>query len=741
MHLALLSLLQWQSICKWTIGVVSSILLAAPLGCKSSYLIPEGSYSINERNYTFAIYNTEHRLMTHPLKDLAHEVSRRKDGGKAPITDIYIISHGWNYSGTEAVANYHNLLEMVDCSMRLPVGQEVDGESAAETCVPSMGVLKKAFPSFQPYFIFIAWTSTTRPLTDSLQALLPFGFDKVLRFPTYLIDTIPVHMLTAWKQSLNASQTALGGSPPSTYFYNEFKPEQYGVESLYFKDADLGNDEPVSSLIYKLMRAKGLKGSNPCKEDWNPPLDISGVKLHLLGHSYGAKLVAIASMEALRRFIFEDKFHTPPSGYTDWEKECLVKMHPELLAHHDEQDGTLEKKMRDISFNAEYVYDSTYGTRLPFFPPDESAAREVVESAYKGVSFKSGSEDSLIESLVLINPAMHSDELQYGNGYLRVIPLSPLWMIPRKAIVYSRYDYANGALFATKELVLSSKSTESFNINPRYDVPVFSQSLGLVASTLSLAYSVAHGVGNNTVSALVNIPADFWHHINNNRFFDQKRPTDTHGVTAGMLRIGNAFDFVLPVYPFFLNRDEDHQGIFRISRPGLGKTGLRRAAIGRLKGFNLGGLAEFYEESVDISEQAFCRFSYKILPDDSSVDIESTRKRFYSFNAGAVYNSVAVPFVGSHGDLRSNDVVACEDAQRGGSGCLDSLCQFISGAWRMMPTRRHAVQAGDHYTCPPACVPPTRDVAGPDCKRSGTASPPAWPRGWSHRRGDRPLHI
>jgi len=78
---------------------------------------------------------------------------------------------------------------------------------------------------------------------------------------------------------------------------------------------------------------------------------------------------------------------------------------------------------------------------------------------------------------------------------------------------------------------------------------------------------------------------------------------------------------------------------------------------------------------------------------------------------------------------------------RGGSGCLDSLCQFISGAWRMMPTRRHAVQAGDHYTCPPACVPPTRDVAGPDCKRSGTASPPAWPRGWSHRRGDRPLHI
>ena len=48
---------------------------------------------------------------------------------------------------------------------------------------------------------------------------------------------------------------------------------------------------------------------------------------------------------------------------------------------------------------------------------------------------------------------------------------------------------------------------------------------------------------------------------------------------------------------------------------------------------------------------------------------------------------------------------------RGGSGCLDSFCQFISGAWRMRPTRRWAVQAGCHSTRDRACVRQARDAA------------------------------
>ena len=48
---------------------------------------------------------------------------------------------------------------------------------------------------------------------------------------------------------------------------------------------------------------------------------------------------------------------------------------------------------------------------------------------------------------------------------------------------------------------------------------------------------------------------------------------------------------------------------------------------------------------------------------------------------------------------------------RGGSACLDSLCQFISGAWRFEPTRRWAVQAGSPSTRDLACVRQARDAA------------------------------
>jgi len=48
---------------------------------------------------------------------------------------------------------------------------------------------------------------------------------------------------------------------------------------------------------------------------------------------------------------------------------------------------------------------------------------------------------------------------------------------------------------------------------------------------------------------------------------------------------------------------------------------------------------------------------------------------------------------------------------RGGSGCLDSFCEFISGAWRMRPTRRWAVQAGYDSTRDRACVRQARDAA------------------------------
>ena len=49
--------------------------------------------------------------------------------------------------------------------------------------------------------------------------------------------------------------------------------------------------------------------------------------------------------------------------------------------------------------------------------------------------------------------------------------------------------------------------------------------------------------------------------------------------------------------------------------------------------------------------------------------------------------------------------------ERGGSGCLDSFCPFISGIWLYAPTRRWAAKAGSPSTRDRACVRQARDAA------------------------------
>lgn len=654
------------------LGVTFALLIPIA-GCTGEkYTISENSYTIKDRNYTFAIYNNENQLMTHPLEDLAHEVSRRKalqdlahevSQRKAepekiipPITDIYVISHGWNYAGSEAVANYHGIMEMLDCVMQ--VSAPNDG---TKECVPDPGVLKNSFPSFQPYFIFVTWTSTTRPVTEAAQAILPFGFDKAVRSMTFLVDAVPVHLLTGWKQSLNASQNALGSDPfPSLYFFNDRIKSTYGTESFYYKDASIGRNEPVSSLVYKLIQAKGISSKHPCKEEQQITLDIPGVKLHLVGHSYGAKLVAFSSMEALRRFVLVDNLGSLPSPYTDWGEACLRKVYNSYLPDIAMSPEENFEKLSDREFDENYKIQTDFGEGFSIVPPNESRARAEVERIYG--SLQLDNDDSLIESLVFINPAMHPDEFQYSNGYLGTKSSSVLAMIPRKAILYSKYDYPNGILFSARDLILNTKSAQLFNLNQRFDVPILSQSLGVVSAALSMAYSIVHGAIKTTISTIGNLPRDLWYHIKTHRFLGHKPPIDTQGFEAGWLGFWNFLDYFAPIFPPFTSRDEDDQGLFRLSRPGLGKTGLKRIAAGRFTGLNLGGLAQFYEDSEDIDAHTFCNFTYLINNDNSEIDHETTRRRFYSFNASQVYNTSLVPIVGSHGDLRSTSEVSCSES-------------------------------------------------------------------------------
>lgn len=220
------------------------LLMCACSGIKERPLISPSSYTLVGRNYTHAIYNSENRLITHPLEDLFHEIKRRAVEGAAPITDIYILSHGWNYTGGLAEINYHNYIEMFDAYLA-----------------------KSGDKDFQPYLILVTWTSTVRPIGSIANAVLPLNLDEVVRPISSFIDQGPVHLVTAWKQSMNAGTIALGRDLPDAYLTTSWANEPYGVRETFYEERDTGQDLPLSALIYEIVSAK------------HPTLETAGVEL------------------------------------------------------------------------------------------------------------------------------------------------------------------------------------------------------------------------------------------------------------------------------------------------------------------------------------------------------------------------------------------------------------------------------------------------------------------------------
>ena len=219
-------------------------------------------YLSEGRNYTFAIYNNENRLVTHPLKDLAFQVYKRKG---LPISDIYIVSHGWGHTVTEAIDNYQHYIDFID--------QTLDGNRKD---------LKK---DFQPYFIFVVWPSLSEPTGDLLAGILPFGLDKALAPATDIIDHGILFPPSAWKQSIDAKTIGRGGL---TYTLPTPKSFHEMATKTPIRQ-EIGREFPVSSLISQL-----LYYNENCQLGKNKKVHIHGV-----GHSYGAKLIAYSFGKAL----------------------------------------------------------------------------------------------------------------------------------------------------------------------------------------------------------------------------------------------------------------------------------------------------------------------------------------------------------------------------------------------------------------------------------------------------------
>lgn len=642
------------------------------------------SYVARGNNRTFAIYNSAHRLISHPIEDLLEVMKLRRLAGLPPISDIYVISHGWNYTLPVSIANYHTYIQIADNF------QKRNRESIEKACEGHEYEINVERPAnnkcWQPYFIFISWISTVRPLTDAINAILPFGLDSSLRPVSSLIDKVPAHLLTAWKQSLNASQNALGSKYPNHYLLQDWKSRSYGYSDqslIEDSDVDMGEDIPVSSLLYKLIQMKSVKPSagKECLKNelfhtiTSPVSDVcvslDQSKIHLAGHSYGAKLLSLASMEAIRRWLLEDSI----------------------------EQGNLVRAIEDV--DNQLWTDS--GHTWAFGVNNRQKKRDIILATYEKKIIIP------IDSLILFNPAFIPNELYYNVGpALFNAPTETLRFIPNKVIIYSNSDSANGGLFNVRDMILNTdyaqtaqqltnhvqqwQKDRSANLN-KYIRPVFYPSLiagNALSGVLIEVLSGLIGVTNHAIQASIDTPYDWWHHITTNKLFGHSDLVDLDpskdNISRFIASAGNVIDFFAP--PLHLE-EEQQQGFYRLTRPGLGKTGINNLGEGRAN-YKLGGLAPYYVSAIPFDKDTTSRmpgydnmhpFAPKVDARDVAdfagtdrifnchnntdwecpgnatyADMRGLREKFFSFDASRIYDSSRLdPFVGSHSDLRDTD--------------------------------------------------------------------------------------
>jgi pimeloyl-ACP methyl ester carboxylesterase len=520
-------------------------------------------YMVDGRNYTFAVYDSSNHLISHPIEDLRWQLRHSEEG----ITDVYVVSHGWNYTVPEAMANYYKYVDLVD--------ERTDPE------------LRE---SFRPYVIFVVWPSVIRPMRDAARSVLPFQLDRVVAPLTKKADDWIFRLPTNWKQSLDAYSLALGERSPVLYREQAYDE----VRAVGTVDSpEISRDLPVSGLIHELiqMRGRGVLGT-------------AHSRIHLIGHSYGGKLVALAGIEALRRSAAE-------AGSDPGE-----------------------------------------------IPQD------------------------LIESMILISPAFHPRELLYVSSFesntgrpsmvSREEIESALRSVPRKAVVYSRYDHVNGPIFAVSQLLLNNHQAQIANATMNNLTGTIEASDGAI-SHASLVVRPVGGIAQTGwnigtaplqagAGALTNLVPDFLHHVRESDSSEAREGRPTDWMRPGM----NAVHFFMPLDELVEPRsDPDRLGIFRMSSPAIGSTGLSHLATGRpdlgvqihpeLDAFdNLGPLDTLAPPDAQRDAAAFVQLARAAGSTGQAPPIR--REMILSFDASSIYNRWDLP-KGAHTDLGSHTAV------------------------------------------------------------------------------------
>jgi hypothetical protein len=427
-------------------------------------------------------------------------------------------------------------------------------------------------------------------------AILPGHLGESIQLFSNLVDGAAVHPLTGWKQSVDAATIALGNDYPDEYLDKSWAELPYVDLSLHtekefehtlwakkLEPRKLGRDASVSALLFEIMCRNAQRKINPER----------AVKLHAVGHSYGAKLVTLASLESMRRWLLDKD--TPS---TDPEKDSAS-----------------------------------------------------------------------LETLLLLNPAFSPNELKYVKKRGPLAPISieevgqALSAIPRKAVVYTSYDYATGFMYNLSQMFFNNMVLQNLQPSARstkHKLNKRGRELGGRPgewfSNILFSGVTAFQLGANTVGSgsswatgmVMNTGADWVYHIRNNPVFGREPSKRNRFVGRPLQYAYNTAHFFVPLPSLFLpGANQTKKGIFRLSKPAIGKTGLNGLTAGRSTRKNLAPIpAEFIGPGSSIGRDEFEAMAEPEM--GSHEDFQIDPDLIYSMDAGNIYNS----WWNAHSDLR-----------------------------------------------------------------------------------------
>lgn len=295
--------------CAWPVAASVAVGVVAFAGCGAPPPLPPPAAQQlpGPGNYSYAVYDNDDALLHSPLDGLVREMADRARRGAPALTDLFVLVHGWDFTIEEAFALYEGYRATLE--QRLPDLQRGD-------------------PDFEPFFLFVTWSSVTRPVSNVLRSVLPFPPPDLAESAARIADGLAFHVPSAWGESQDAMRLALG--PPLRWSQLDLQGDpvaeyQRAIEAGFQRLGGAGFEGfevPVSLLLEQLIRLR----QESAPEGGEPSL-----ALHVLGHSFGGKLASLAAYDAVQRTIARELVRGEPLRSDDLI-DSLVLVCPALQA-------------------------------------------------------------------------------------------------------------------------------------------------------------------------------------------------------------------------------------------------------------------------------------------------------------------------------------------------------------------------------------------------------------------------